>query len=166
MGKLICDNISEIIADIVADYEKGRPIDKQDIFGQPARDAVKEIIYKLNHIVYAGYYVDRTYKIYNLSTTIASMTEDVAYNLNKQISLALHFDERMKGKNEEEINERVYTFWLEELEKIEERGADLDFHYSFELAKGENGWNVDDVSSDRTFLDGMMGGLISTIEGY
>ena len=32
--------------------------------------------------------------------------------------------------------------------------------------KGENGWNVDDVSSDRTFLDGMMGGLISTIEGY
>ena len=57
MGKLICDNISEIINDIVSDYEKGRPIDKQDVFGQPNRDMVKEIIYKLNHIVYAGYYV-------------------------------------------------------------------------------------------------------------
>ena len=55
MGKLICDNISEIINDIVSDYEKGRPIDKQDVFGQPNRDMVKEIIYKLNHIVYAGY---------------------------------------------------------------------------------------------------------------
>ncbi|MCR5543384.1 MAG: hypothetical protein K6F55_04475 [Eubacterium sp.] len=31
--------------------------------------------------------MDRTYKIYNISTTIASMTEDVAYNLNKQIPL-------------------------------------------------------------------------------
>ncbi len=103
MGRLICDNISEIIADITADYEKGRPIDKQDIFGQPDRDTVKDIIYKLNRIVFAGYYVDRTYKIYNMSTTIASMTEDVAYNLNKQIALALHFDERMAGRTEEEI---------------------------------------------------------------
>ena len=103
MGKLICDNISEIMNDIVSDYEKGRPIDKQDVFGQPNRDMVKEIIYKLNHIVYAGYYVDRTYRIYNISTTIASLTEDVAYNLNKQIALALHFDKRLEGKSEEEI---------------------------------------------------------------
>ncbi len=103
MGRLICDNITEIISDITSDYEKGRPIDKQDIFGQPDRDAVKDIIYKLNRIVYAGYYVDRTYKIYNLSTTIASVTEDVAYNLNKQIALALHFDRRFDGRTEDEI---------------------------------------------------------------
>ena len=103
MGRLICDNISEIISDITYDYRKHRPIDKQDIFGQPDRDAVKDIIYKLNRIVYAGYYVDRTYKIYNLSTTIASMTEDVAYNLNKQIALSLHFDQRFAERTEEEI---------------------------------------------------------------
>ena len=103
MGRLICDNISEIIDDITNDYRKSRPIDKQDIFGQPDRDAVKDIIYKLNRIVYAGYYVDRTYRIYNLSTTIASVTEDVAYNLNKQIALSLHFDERFVDKSEEEI---------------------------------------------------------------
>ncbi|MBP3234212.1 MAG: serine acetyltransferase [Eubacterium sp.] len=103
MGRLICDNISEIISDITNDYRKHRPIDNQDIFGQPDRDTVKDIIYKLNRIVYAGYYVDRTYRIYNISTTIASVTEDVAYNLNKQIALSLHFDERFQGKSEEEI---------------------------------------------------------------
>ncbi len=92
---------------------------------------------------------------------------DMAASYNEMINrLVAEVSNDAENKNEEEINERVYTFWLEELEKIEERGADLDFHYSFELAKGENGWNVDDVSSDRTFLDGMMGGLISTIEGY
>lgn len=103
MSNLICDNISDIISDIVADYDKGRPIDKQEVFGTPGRDAVKEIIYKLNRIVYAGYYVDRTYKIYNLSTTIASMTEDVAYNLNKQIALALRFDERFEDRSDDDI---------------------------------------------------------------
>ena len=81
MGRLICDNISEIIADITSDYEKGRPIDKQDIFAQPDRYAVRAIIDKLNRIVYAGYYVDRSYKIYNLSTSVAALTEDVAYNM-------------------------------------------------------------------------------------
>lgn len=103
MGNLICDNISEIIAGITADYEKGRPIDKQDIFGQPDRYAVQEIISKLNRIVFAGYHVDRTYRIYNVSTMIASVTEDVAYNLNKQIALALHFDKELADKSEEEI---------------------------------------------------------------
>ena len=126
MGKLICDNISEIISDIVADYEKGRPIDKQDIFGQPGRDDVKEIIYKLNRIVYAGYYVDRTYRIYNLSTTIASITEDVAYNLNKQIALALHFDERMKGKSEEEIRAFSEDCTVQFMKKLPEIREYLD----------------------------------------
>ena len=126
MGRLICDNISEIISDIVADYEKGRPIDKQDIFGQPNRDAVKEIIYKMNHIVYAGYYVDRTYKIYNLSTTIASVTEDVAYNLNKQIALALHFDKRLEGKSEEEIRTVAEDYTVQFMKKIPEIREYLD----------------------------------------
>ena len=57
MGRLICDNISEIISDITADYEKGRPIDKQDMFRLPDRYEVRAIIDKLNRIVYAGYYV-------------------------------------------------------------------------------------------------------------
>ena len=123
MGKLICDNIAEIISDITDDYKLGRPIDKQDIFGQPDRDTVKDIIYKLNRIVYAGYYVDRTYKIYNLSTTIASMTEDVAYNLNKQIALALHFDDRYTGKSEEEIrlvSEDYTVRFMKQIPKIRE----------------------------------------------
>ena len=126
MGNLICDNISDIIGNIVADYENGRPIDKQDIFGQPDRDSVKEIIYKLNRIVYAGYYVDRTYRIYNLSTTIASTTEDVAYNLNKQIALALHFDKALSGKTEDEIRLIAEDYTVQFMRKIPEIREYLD----------------------------------------
>ncbi|MBQ9159292.1 MAG: hypothetical protein IJ136_08205 [Erysipelotrichaceae bacterium] len=100
--------------------------------------------------------VDGHFKVYDMATSYNEMVNRLVAEVTSD----------SENQSEEEINERVYTFWLEELEKIEERGADLDFHYSFELAKGGNGWSVDDVSSDRTFLDGMMGGLISTIEGY
>ena len=126
MGKLICDNISEIIADITADYEKGRPIDKQDIFGQPDRYAVRAIIDKLNRIVYAGYYVDRTFRIYNINTTIAAMTEDVAYNLNRQIALALHFDENLRDKSEEEIRLIAEDYTVSFMKKIPEIREYLD----------------------------------------
>ncbi len=126
MGRLICDNISEIISDIVNDYENGRPIDKQDIFGQPDRYMVREIIDKLNRIVYAGYYVDRTYRIYNTSTTIASLTEDVAYNLNKQIALALHFDEKLKDKTEEELRLIAEDYTVAFMKKIPEIREYLD----------------------------------------
>lgn len=126
MGKLICDNISEIIADITADYEKGRPIDKQDIFGQPDRYAVRAIIDKLNRIVYAGYYVDRTFRIYNINTTIAAMTEDVAYNLNRQIALALHFDENLRDKSEEEIRLIAEDYTVRFMKKIPEIREYLD----------------------------------------
>ena len=126
MGKLICDNISEIIADITADYEKGRPIDKQDIFGQPDRYVVQEIINKLNRIVFAGYYVDRTYRIYNLNTTIASVTEDVAYNLNRQIALALHFDKEIAKRPEEEIRLIAEDYTVQFMKKIPEIREYLD----------------------------------------
>ncbi len=126
MSNLICDNIAEIITDITSDYEKGRPIDKQDIFGRPDRNSVTEIISKLNKIVFAGYFMDRTYKIYNLNTTIAALIEDVSYNLNRQIALALHFDSNLKDKSEEEIRYVAEDYTVKFMKKIPEIREYLD----------------------------------------
>lgn len=103
MGKHICDNIGAIIDNITNDYNMSRSIDKQDIFGCPDRYAVVDILRKLSRITYAGYYLDKTYRIYNIKTMLASLTEDVAYNLNKQIFIALHFDEKYKGMSDDDI---------------------------------------------------------------
>ncbi len=126
MGNLICDNIADIISDITSDYEKGRPIDKQDIFGRPDRYTVRDIIDKLNRIVFAGYFVDRTYKLYNLNTTIAALIEDVSYNLNKQIGLALHFDPKLKDKKEEEIRYIAEDYTVKFMKRIPEIREYLD----------------------------------------
>ena len=59
MRNYIADSISEVTDEIVKDLEKERAIDNLDIFNQPDRDVIKEIIIKLNRIVFPGYYIDR-----------------------------------------------------------------------------------------------------------
>ena len=117
---MISDYIGEIISDIVSDYQRGRAIDKQDIFRIPDREAVRDIIEKLNRIVYAGYYLDRTFRIYHLDTAIASLTEDVAYNLNKQIALALRFDPALATEDEGTIAKRAEEVTVLFMKKIPE----------------------------------------------
>lgn len=126
MITLISDHIGGIISDIVADYDHGRSIDKQDIFSTPDRTAVRDIIEKLNRIVYAGYHFNRTLRIYNLSTTIAALTEDVAYNLNKQIALALRFDKELADRSDEELRLIAEAYTVRFMKAIPDIRALLD----------------------------------------
>ncbi len=105
----ISENIAAIADAITSDYDKGRPIDKMDMFSQPDSKAIVNLIEKLLRIVFPGYYVDRDHKIYNIKTTIAAVTEDVAYNLNKQIALALRYDSAFANAHQETIAEYLDT---------------------------------------------------------
>jgi Serine acetyltransferase len=99
----ISENIASIVDAIANDYDNSRPIDKTDLFSQPDSDAIYDIIGKLMRIAFPGYYVDKDYKIYNIKTTIAAVIEDVTYNLNKQIVLALRYDKELQDKSAEEL---------------------------------------------------------------
>ncbi|MBP5271594.1 MAG: serine acetyltransferase, partial [Clostridia bacterium] len=98
MKNLIEESIVKIVDDVVADYDNGRIVDNLDVYSIPSTDAIIEIIGKLLRILYPGYHIDRTYKTYNIRTTIATVAEDVAYRLCKQIALALKFDEEYADK--------------------------------------------------------------------
>jgi hypothetical protein len=98
-------NIASIVNSIASDYDNMRPIDKTDLFSQPDSDKIYDIIGKLLRITFPGYYVDRDYKIYNIKTTIAAIIEDVTYNLNKQIVLALRYDKNLQDKPQDELAE-------------------------------------------------------------
>lgn len=95
---------------------------------------IKEIIIKLNRIVFPGYYIDRNYKRYNISTTISSLTEDVTYNLVKQISLALRFNEKYEKCIEEQCTceaEKKTVKFMKQITKIREY-LDTDIEAMFE----------------------------------
>ena len=56
------DEIENIVDLILDDYTKGRDVDQLDVFSQPDRDAVVDIVKKLLRILYPGYYRDKVYR--------------------------------------------------------------------------------------------------------
>ena len=126
MESYIQEHIAEVIGDITADYDRGRTIDRRDMFSRPDRERVREIIDGLNRIVYAGYYVDRSHRIYSLATTIAALAEDVAYNLGKQIALALRFDKNLEGSSDAALQALAEEKTIRFMKKIPEIRAFLD----------------------------------------
>ncbi|MEE1028819.1 MAG: serine acetyltransferase [Agathobacter sp.] len=83
------NTIDDIVATILEDYKDDKIINEDAVFTQPDADAVIDILQKLIKVVYPGFYHDKNYKFYNLSSRTTVLLEDVMYNLNKQIALAL-----------------------------------------------------------------------------
>ena len=77
--------IEGIVDSILEDYRQERNIDKMDLFGQPDKAVIIDMIDKLIRIVYPGYFREKTYRIYNVRHNLSMLIEDVMYNLNKQL---------------------------------------------------------------------------------
>ena len=113
MKDLISPAIHETTQAILADYDQGRSIDKLDVFNQPDTKVIYELINELVRIAYPGFSKDKHYRIYDIRNNLSMVIEDVAFRLNKQISIAL----------------RYIPILMEETDKImkaqEARGADF-----------------------------------------
>lgn len=115
--------IDSIANTILADYGRGKTIDKTDVFNQPNKDVIIDILNKLIRIIYPGYFKDKNYKIYNVKNNLSVIIEDVVYNLNKQIAITLknnddYIDADTAGIEEEA---RVLTLrFLKTIPKVRE----------------------------------------------
>ena len=98
------DEISGIVDLILSDYTNGRDIDQMDVYNQPDRDVVKDIVIKLLRIIYPGYSRDKIYRSYNDNNRIAVVIEDVIYNMQKQIAIAFHHSPDYKNASDETLD--------------------------------------------------------------
>ncbi len=81
--------IENVVDTILEDYRSDRDIDRMEVFRQPDKDLIIDIIEKLRRIVYPGYFRDKTYRMYNTKHNLSMLIEDVMCNLSEQISLVL-----------------------------------------------------------------------------
>ena len=95
--------IESIVNLIIDDYGKGRDVDKMDIFNQPDRDAVIDIVKKLIRVLYPGYYIDKIYRSYNDINRVAVVIEDVIYNMQKQVAIAFRHGEEYQNASDETL---------------------------------------------------------------
>ena len=120
---LLEERIEHIVGEILQDYRDDKFINNVEVFEQPDQDVVTEITKKLLKIVYPGFYREKNYHYYNNYSRLTNLLEDVMYDLNKQIEIALKQKEEFLKLGAEEVRaeaERIALAFFEQIPKIRE----------------------------------------------
>ena len=98
--------IEAVVDTILEDYGGNRDIDKMEMFVQPDKEVIIDVIEKLRKIVFPGYFREKNYRIYNAKHNLSALIEDVMYNLSSQIALVFRED----GRTEEDAKQTCLDF--------------------------------------------------------
>lgn len=112
------NEIDGIVGRIISDYGQGRNIDAVNLFNNPDKGEVTEIVRNLFKVVFPGYFRQRTYKIYNPENSLAVTIEDIFYHLNKQVVLALDFGKHRDAMTGDERRKESYRICCAFFEKM------------------------------------------------
>lgn len=126
MGERENQEVNQLVHQLLQDYDKGRDVDKMNIFDRPDTDSIRKITDNLIKIVYPGYFRDKTYKSYNVYGNLVVLIEDVMYNLSKQISKALLYTSKEENPSREKIEDQAYCIALTFCNKIPQVRALVD----------------------------------------
>lgn len=120
MGYTMADQETfDIVNNILNDYEnEERFINRMNLFEQPDTEKIKDILSKLVKIVFPGFFREKYYRFYNLSSQLTVLIEDVIYNLEKQVVIALRQSPQHERQSNEETEADAHHIVLEFLSKI------------------------------------------------
>ena len=109
----------DIVSSILDDYKnEDRFINRMNMFEQPDTEMVRDILQKLIKIIFPGFFRERYYRFYNLGSQLNVLIEDVIYNLEKQVIIALGQRTDGAAKTGEEIEYEAHQIILEFLRRI------------------------------------------------
>lgn len=107
MNELEFNEVEQVVEIVMDDYNKKREIDGMTMFHQPDQDKVVEIVNKLLRIFFPGFYRDEVYKIFNMRHTLAALVEDVMFNLQKQVTIALKNERSYAQSSENDVRKKA-----------------------------------------------------------
>lgn len=116
MERSVDTEIEEVVGLIISDYQDDRSVNKVDVYNQPDKKAIYDIVEKLLRIIYPGYYSDKVYKVYSVKNNISATIEDVIYNLNKQVGIVLKYHNIGDGSTD--IEQKARNITLDFMRKI------------------------------------------------
>ena len=107
MNELEFNEVEQVVEIVMDDYNKKREIDGMTMFHQPDQDKVVEIVNKLLRIFFPGFYRDEVYKIFNMRHTLAALVEDVMFNLQKQVTIAMKNEPSYAQSSENDVRKKA-----------------------------------------------------------
>ncbi|MGN1116223.1 MAG: serine O-acetyltransferase EpsC [Candidatus Ornithomonoglobus sp.] len=133
MADIIKQEIGDILESLLDDYKEHKFIDKTDIFNQPDKQAIIDILHKVQEIIFPGFFKPDTYKTYTVRSTVSMLLEDVMYNLKKQINIVLKYNPDFAEASPEELSdesERIVVEFCKTIPKVREY-IEMDVHAGF-----------------------------------
>lgn len=106
--------IASVVDNILQDYQSQREIDRLELYRNPDKDVVIDIIEKLRRIVFPGYFTDKNYRMYSAKNNLSMLIEDVMFNLTRQIALVY----QSQGELEESAQRHAQDVCLEFFRQI------------------------------------------------
>ncbi|MDD6049723.1 MAG: serine acetyltransferase [Clostridiales bacterium] len=125
--------IGEVTGKLLADYQKGRDIDRIEPFSQPDREIIISLMGKLKRLLFPGYFRDPSYRVYSMGHSLAVLMEDVAYHLGEQIAIALRLGASVDEERANALDAQAQELTVQFLERLPEVRAllqtDLEAFY-------------------------------------
>ena len=107
---------------ILDDYREDRAINRlDDTFNQLDKEVILDMMEKLRKIVFPGFYRDKSFRTYDVQTSVSMLIEDVMYNMNKQIGLVLKYSPRYEGMTKEDLaaeSSRITLDFFRQIPKV------------------------------------------------
>ncbi len=126
MNELEFNEVEQVVELVMDDYNKKREIDIMTMFHQPDQDKVVDIVNKLLRIFFPGFYRDEVYKIFNMRHTLAALVEDVMFNLQKQVVIALRNDSKYENANENDVRKKAKEISIAFMKQVPRMRAYID----------------------------------------
>ena len=104
------ERVQELQQAVLKDYGQNRVIDSLEMFSQPDRSVIAEMIRKLSRVAYPGYFRDETWRIYTPQTYLSALIEDIAFHMKRQITIALRNSIPDEGAASRQAEEMTAAF--------------------------------------------------------
>lgn len=114
----INSEVKELIEGILENYRETNVINPEELFEQPDRDVIIDIVDKLLKIAFPAFFREKGYKFYNIETRLNVLVEDVHYNLCKEIPIALKQCKEYAKLADDMLEEKSHEVIHEYLRKI------------------------------------------------
>ncbi len=138
-------HIRELTERIVEDYGKGRYIDKTNAFNCPDKDAVVDILKKLQRIIFPGFFKSKEYRYYTVENSTSTIVEDVLFNLTKQVNIALRYSPDFENTDCDQVAHRAQDIAMAFLERIPAIRAFIETDLQAEFDGDPAAYNKDEI---------------------
>lgn len=110
--------IGMLVDNILGDYRREGRIDQKNTVNQLDKEAIIEIVHKLQQVIFPGYFKNKKYRVYTVKNNLSMLLEDVLFHLSQQVKIVFSNIPEYSSCGRSELTELARSRCVAFLEKI------------------------------------------------